>query len=275
MSSAAARNPAGRERVDRLLVARGLAPTREKAQALILAGEVSANGAIVRTAGTLLPLDAELSVATPAPYVSRGGLKLAGALAAFPIDPAGRVCADVGASTGGFTDLLLQRGASRVYAIDVGYGQLDPALRADPRVVVLDRTNARYLRSLPEQVSLVTVDVSFISLAKILPAIRGWLAEDGEVIALVKPQFEVGAGQVGRGGVVRDLGARAGAVGTVAETARALGFRVRGICPSPVAGPAGNREVFLWLAARPDAPDLGDLPSAARQAVEQERAVTA
>jgi 23S rRNA (cytidine1920-2'-O)/16S rRNA (cytidine1409-2'-O)-methyltransferase len=275
MSAAAARKRAGRERIDRLLVARGLAPTREKAQALILAGDVAANGAVVRTAGTLLPLDAELSVAAPPPYVSRGGLKLAGALAAFPIDPSGRVCADVGASTGGFTDLLLQRGAQRVYAIDVGYGQLDPGLRADPRVVVLDRTNARYLRSLPEPVSLVTVDVSFISLAKILPALRGWLTAEGEVIALVKPQFEVGASQVGKGGVVRDAGVRARAVVTVAEAARALDLRVRGVCPSPIAGPAGNREIFLWLAASPDAPAVHDLVSAARQAAEEDKAVTA
>ncbi|MCS6802594.1 MAG: TlyA family RNA methyltransferase [Chloroflexota bacterium] len=274
MSAGATRARKERERVDRLLVARGLAPTREKAQALILAGEVVADGAVVTSAGTLLPRDAQLTVVAPPPYVSRGGQKLAGALAAFPIDPAGRVCADVGASTGGFTDVLLQRGAAKVYAIDVGYGQLAPTLRADPRVVVLERTNARALHALPEPVSLVTIDVSFISLTKILPAVRHWLAPTADIIALVKPQFEVGPRQVGKGGVVRDPQARAGAVVAVAEAARSLGLRVRGVCPSPLPGPAGNRELFLWLAT-PEAPELPAVPEAARRAAEREEAVIA
>lgn len=269
------RPPARRERVDRLLVFRGLAPSREKAQAWILAGDVAANGEVVRSAGTLVPLDADLVVAPRPPYVSRGGQKLAGALAAFPLDLGGRVCADVGASTGGFTDLLLQRGAARVYAIDVGYGQLAPALRADPRVVVFERTNARYLSALPEPVSLITIDVSFISLTKILPAARNWLTPQGDVVALVKPQFEVGARQVGKGGVVRDAAVRAQAVVIVGEAARALGLRLRGVCPSPLAGPAGNRELFLWLTADPDAPALDDLHAAALRAAARNEASVA
>lgn len=275
MTVATSRLAARRERVDRLLVARGLAPSREKAQALILAGDVEANGEVVRSAGTLVSLDADLTVAAPPPYVSRGGQKLAGALAAFPLDLAGRVCADVGASTGGFTDLLLQRGAARVYAIDVGYGQLAPSLRADPRVVVLERTNARYLTALPEPVSLITIDVSFISLTNILPAAQQWLAPPGDIVALVKPQFEVGPRQVGKGGVVRDAAVRAQAVMMVAEAARALGLRARGVCPSPLAGPAGNRELFLWLSQDVDAPELADLGEAARRAATRDEAVVA
>ncbi|MFN8534912.1 MAG: TlyA family RNA methyltransferase [Dehalococcoidia bacterium] len=273
--SVSARKRAGRERVDRLLVERGLAPSREKAQALILAGAVTADGEKVRTSGDLIGLEASLAIAAPPPYVSRGGLKLEGALAAFLVEPAGRICADVGASTGGFTDLLLQRGAARVYAIDVGYGQLDAAVRADPRVHVLDRTNARHLDALPEPVSLVTIDVSFISLTKILPAVRRWLTPDGEIVALVKPQFEAGPRQVGKGGVVRDNAVRAATIVEVGEAAAEIGLRVRGVCASPIAGPAGNREFFLWIANAPDVPSLADLPAAARRAADDAGATIA
>ncbi|GIW09111.1 MAG: TlyA family rRNA (cytidine-2'-O)-methyltransferase [Dehalococcoidia bacterium] len=259
-----------RERLDRLLVARGLAASREQAQALILAGEVLVGGQVVRSASERVAYDAPLAVAAPPPYVSRGGQKLAGALAVFPVDPAGQVCADVGASTGGFTDLLLQRGAARVYAIDVGYGQLAPVLRQHPRVVVMERTNARTLARLPEPVALVTIDVSFISLSKILPAVRGWLAPGGQVLALVKPQFEAGPRLVGKGGVVRDPAVRVATVLQVAAGAEQLGLHVRGVTPSPLAGPAGNREYFLWLSSDAAAPALAELERAVTAAVERE-----
>jgi 23S rRNA (cytidine1920-2'-O)/16S rRNA (cytidine1409-2'-O)-methyltransferase len=274
VSAANAARPAGRERADRLLVSQGLAPSREKAQALILAGDVSANGQLVRSAGELLTIDTALSVAAPPPYVSRGGLKLEAALNAFAVSPAGLVCTDVGASTGGFTDCLLKRGAARVYAIDVGYGQLDPAIRNDPRVVVLDRTNARNLTDLPERIALVTIDVSFISLTKVLPAVRGWLDDDGQALALVKPQFEAGPKLVGKGGVVRDPAVRAATIVTVGEEAGRLGFRIAGVCPSPIAGPAGNREFFLWLATSAG-PAIADLSAAARVATDEGMATIA
>lgn len=245
-----------KQRADVLVVERGLAPTRERARALILAGKVFSGEQRVDKAGDRLAIDAPLEVRGPDhPYVSRGGVKLAGALEAFAIDPAGLVVADLGASTGGFTDCLLQRGAARVYAVDVGWGQLHPKLRNDERVVVMERTNARHLEreDLPEAVDLVTVDASFIGLVKLLPPVRALLREGGEALALVKPQFEVGRDAVGKGGVVRDESARDAAVERVAGEAESEGFEVLGRVDSAIAGPKGNREVFLHL--RKGSPD--------------------
>jgi len=240
-----------KRRADVLLVERGLAPSRERAQALILAGEVFlGTDRRVQKAGEQLALDAPLIVRTPDhPYVSRGGVKLQGALDAFAIEPHAAVVADFGASTGGFSDCLLQRGAARVYAIDVGRGQLHDRLRRDPRVVAMERVNARHLKAgdLPELVDLIAIDASFIGLAKLLPAAHELLRPGGAVLALVKPQFEVGKDRVGKGGVVRDEQARSEAIEEAAASARALGFVERGRADSVLAGPAGNRECFLWL----------------------------
>jgi 23S rRNA (cytidine1920-2'-O)/16S rRNA (cytidine1409-2'-O)-methyltransferase len=237
-------------RLDRLLVDRGLVPSRERAQRLILAGEVLVDDRPVTKAGTVVPADAALRLRTPAsPYVSRGGEKLAGALDAFALDPSGVVAIDVGASTGGFTDCLLRRGARRVIAVDVGYGQLAWSLRQDARVVVLERTNARALEAsmLPEVPSFATMDVSFISLTLILRAVTSVVTPDATIVAMVKPQFEAGRGQVGKGGVVRDPAVRAEAVARVRASAEACGLVVRGEADAVIAGPKGNREVFLWL----------------------------
>ncbi|RPI99677.1 MAG: TlyA family RNA methyltransferase, partial [Chloroflexi bacterium] len=184
---------------------------------------------------------------------SRGGDKLAAALAAFPISAADRICADVGASTGGFTDCLLQHGAARVYAIDVGYGQLDYRLRADPRVVVMERTNARYVEALDEPVSLVVIDASFISLRYLLPVIRGWLTSTADLITLVKPQFEAGKDKVGKGGVVRDPDTHRRVLHDVLSAAQAEGYTPRGLIPSPLKGPAGNIEFLAWFSVGADA----------------------
>jgi 23S rRNA (cytidine1920-2'-O)/16S rRNA (cytidine1409-2'-O)-methyltransferase len=238
-------------RLDRLLVDRGLAPSRERAQRLIMAGEVLVADRPASKPGTLVPADAPLRLRVPAsPYVSRGGEKLAGALDAFGLDVGGLVVLDVGASTGGFTDCLLRRGARRVLAVDVGYGQLAWTLRQDARVVVLERTNARALEPamLPEPADLATIDVSFISLTLVLPPVVAALRPGGVIVALVKPQFEAGRGQVGKGGVVRDPAVRAEAVANVRAAAGALGLSVRGEADSVLAGPKGNREVFLLLA---------------------------
>ena len=237
-------------RLDRLLVDRGLAPSRERAQRLIMAGSVLVDDRPATKPGTVVAADARVRIKdAAASYASRGGEKLAGALDAFGLAVAGRVALDVGASTGGFTDVLLRRGARRVIALDVGYGQLAWALRQDPRVTVLDRTNARYLTAdrLPEPPGVVTIDVSFISLALVLPAVAPVLAPGGDVIALVKPQFEVGREAVGKGGVVRDPAARAAAVAGVREAAAGCGLSARAEADSVLAGPAGNREIFLWL----------------------------
>ena len=237
-------------RVDVLLEQRGLAPTRAKAQALILAGVVFSGERRVDKAGEKLDDEAPLLVrGEDHPFVSRGGVKLSGALDAFAFDPAGRVAADFGASTGGFTDCLLQRGATRVYAIDVGYGQLHDTLRQDARVVVMERTNARHLtaESLPELVTLVVIDASFIGLEKLLPAAHAVLAPGGDVLAMVKPQFQVGRDQLGKGGVVRDPVLRAAAIEAVAQAAVSLGFQERGRADAPIKGPKGNHEAFLWL----------------------------
>ena len=243
--------PGAGVRLDRLLVDRGLAPSRERAQRLILAGEVLVAERPATKPGSLVAPDAPIRVRVRASaFVSRGGEKLAGALDAFGLDVGGLVALDVGASTGGFTDCLLRRGARRVMAVDVGYGQLAWALRQDARVVVLERTNARHLApgALPEPPDLATLDVSFISLTLVLPAVRNVLRPGGMIVALVKPQFEAGRGQVGKGGVVREPEARAAAVTRVQEAAAALGLDVRGAAESVLPGAKGNREVFLWLA---------------------------
>ena len=240
---------AARARLDELLVERGLARTRAEAGRLILAGRVRVAGGRGDKAGRLVRRSAEIELVRASPFVSRGGEKLAPALDAFGVAPEGRVCLDVGASTGGFTDCLLKRGARRVYAVDVGRGQLDARLGADTRVAVLDGVNARYLGAsqLGEPVALATVDVSFISAEKILPALLTCLAPSGEVVLLVKPQFEVGRGQVGKGGVVRDARLHAAVVLRVARTAAELGLRPCAVCASPLRGPKGNREFFLHL----------------------------
>jgi 23S rRNA (cytidine1920-2'-O)/16S rRNA (cytidine1409-2'-O)-methyltransferase len=243
-----------KERLDKLLVEKGWAESREKAQALIMAGLVYVNGERVEKAGTKIPLEAEIEVKGEAlPYVSRGGLKLEHALKTFDLDPAGLVCADLGASTGGFTDCLLKHGAHRVYAVDVGRGQLHFRLRQDPRVVVMEGVNARYLQAddLPELVDLVTIDVSFISLTKILPAAWRILKPGGLVVALIKPQFEVGKGRVGRGGVVRDQALHREVIQKIGSFAEEIGFQILGLTESPLLGPAGNRE-FLILLKKPE-----------------------
>jgi 23S rRNA (cytidine1920-2'-O)/16S rRNA (cytidine1409-2'-O)-methyltransferase len=232
------------------LVDHGLAPSREKARALILAGEVLDGDRPVSKAGELVRRDAPLRLrSSPMPYVSRGGLKLAHALASFGLDVAGRVALDLGASTGGFTDCLLQAGAARVHALDVGHGQLHWKLVSDPRVVVRDRINVRHLRpdDLPERGDLAVIDVSFISLRLVLPALLPLLAPGAPVVALVKPQFEVGPARVGKGGIVRDPQARADALAQVSAAAAALGYEVCGQTESPITGAKGNVEFLLLL----------------------------
>jgi len=246
-----------RIRLDLLLLERGLAESRTKAQALVMAGAVVVGEARVDKPGAMVDRAVPLRLkeqAAPRRWVSRGALKLLGALEAFPeIDPRGKTCADLGASTGGFTDVLLDRGASRVHAVDVGYGQLHPRLRQDPRVVVRERVNARALTaaSLGEPIDLAVGDLSFISLRLVLPAVWELLRPGGQAVLLVKPQFEVGKGEVGKGGVVRDPGKRRAALEEVEAAARALGFLVVGHAESPIEGPAGNRE---WLLALRKAP---------------------
>jgi 23S rRNA (cytidine1920-2'-O)/16S rRNA (cytidine1409-2'-O)-methyltransferase len=237
-------------RLDKLLVDRGLVSSRSRAQALILAGKVLVADTPVTKAGTQVRPDVDVRLrGTEQPFVSRGGIKLSGALDAFSLSVDDRVAADLGASTGGFTDCLLQRGAARVYAVDVGYGQLAWKLRQDPRVVVLERTNARHMTgdTLPELVDLVVGDLSFISLAKILPAIAAIARPGSDVVALVKPQFEVGRENLGSGGVVRDESARLAALQAVKTAALAQGFTLHGDCESPITGAkGGNVEYLLW-----------------------------
>ncbi len=234
-------------RLDVLLHELGLAESREQAKRLILAGEVLVDGLVVDKAAALVAPEATITIREPLPYVSRGGVKLAHALDAFAVDVHGLVAADLGASTGGFTDCMLQRGAVRVYAIDVGYGQLHWRLRQDPRVVVMERVNARYLQSLPEQVDLVTIDASFISLRLLLPAAARVLAKGGRLIALIKPQFEAGQRLVGKGGVVRKPEVHRLVLHRVIEDANATGWRLLGLTRSPITGPKGNVEFLMLL----------------------------
>lgn len=236
-----------KERLDKLLVERGLVTSRSKAQGVILAGEVLVEGQRIDKPGTAVPLGAAIELKTPMPYVGRGGYKLAGALDAFDIDVNGRVCADVGACTGGFTDVLLQRGAAKVFAIDVGYGQLDWKLRQDERVVVLERTNARYLTELGEKVDFVSIDVSFISLRHILPAVKHWLSPEADIVALIKPQFEAGPKQVGKGGVVKDVNVHREVLLNVWQWCTAHNLAAQGLIRSPVTGAEGNVEFLIWL----------------------------
>ncbi|HNT23497.1 MAG TPA: TlyA family RNA methyltransferase [Anaerolineales bacterium] len=240
-------------RLDLLLVARGLAESRALAQRLVMAGQVRVDGQVALKPAVQVAEEALVSVEQGPRFVSRGGEKLEAALAGFEVPSAGRVCADVGASTGGFTDCLLQHGAARVYAIDVGQGILDWKLRQDPRVVVMEGTNARYVENLPEPVSLVTVDASFISLKILLPVIAGWFSsaageERGEVLALVKPQFEAGRNEVKRGkGVIRDAAVHRQVLLDVLAFAQAHGFEVGGLLRSPLTGPKGNTEFLARL----------------------------
>ena len=244
-----------RQRLDTLLVRRGLIESREKARAAILAGAVLVGERPASGAGALVPPEADVRILASPRYVSRGGDKLAHALDVFELDVAGQVAVDVGASTGGFTDCLLQRGAARVYAIDVGYGLLDYRLRQDPRVVAMERVNVRYLESLPpsaprevERVDLATIDVSFISLEKVIPAAEKILKPGGRIVALVKPQFEARRHEVRRGGVVRDPQVHAAVLGRVIAWCVGRRLRLLGLTASPLLGPAGNREFFLLLA---------------------------
>jgi 23S rRNA (cytidine1920-2'-O)/16S rRNA (cytidine1409-2'-O)-methyltransferase len=255
-----------RVRLDSLLASRGLYPSRSRAAAAILAGSVRIADRRAYKAGQLVDPDIELSVDAPPPYVSRGGVKLANALDALGLSVVDRHALDVGASTGGFTDCLLQRGAARVVALDVAYGELDYRLRSDPRVTIVERTNARAIApaDLPYAPSVIVIDVSFISLTKVLPAVLACASDSGfDCLAMVKPQFEVGRGQVGKGGVVRDPALRRSAVLSVASCARELGCAAMGFAPSGLPGPAGNLETFVWLAEGGRAGALaGDLDQA-------------
>ena len=237
-------------RIDQLLVDKGLGESRHKAQALILAGKILVNRVPVTKAGTKVLTSAEIHVKEDEiPYVSRGALKLEEALKTLEIDIAHDVCLDIGASTGGFTDCLLRHGADKVYAVDVGYGQLAWSLRNDERVVVLERTNIRYLteEQVPEKVDLVTIDTSFISLKLVVPAALGFLKKEGRILALIKPQFEVGKGKVGKGGVVKDPAQHAEVIDNLSDFFQELGLEKEAVIPSPILGPKGNREFIISL----------------------------
>ncbi len=237
------------ERLDLLLVARGMVESRSAAQRLVMAGQVRVEGERADKPSKRVPVDAAITLEPGPRYVSRGGEKLEAALLAFGIQPKGRVCADVGASTGGFTDCLLQHGARRVYAIDVGRGLLHWRLRGDPRVVLLEDTNARHLHSLPEPIDLVSIDASFISLSLLLPVVQGWMGPGADVIALVKPQFEAGRGLVGKGGVVRSRDTHRQVLAGLLPFAAGLGLAPCGLIRSPLLGPKGNVEFLLWCRA--------------------------
>jgi len=239
-----------KERLDKLMVQRGLVPSREKAQAIIMAGMVRVDGQLARKPGQMVKEDVKIEVlGDPIPYVSRGGVKLEAALDRFSVPVEGKICMDVGASTGGFTDCLLQRGAERVYAVDVGWGQLHWKLRNDPRVVVLERRNIRYLpkEEIPEGIDLATIDTSFISLKLVIPAVLKFLKEQAEIIALIKPQFEVGKGEVERGGVVKDPRKHEKVIREIREFVQSLGLSPQGVMESPLLGPKGNREFFIYI----------------------------
>jgi 23S rRNA (cytidine1920-2'-O)/16S rRNA (cytidine1409-2'-O)-methyltransferase len=238
---------ASRTRIDALLVERGLVESRQKARAILLAGDIRVDGAPVTKPGVLVSNAAAIDVLERPPFVSRGGDKLEHALRTFNFDPSSMTCADIGASTGGFTDCLLQHGASRVYAVDVGYGVLDYRLRQDERVVVMERINARSLEPLPEACDLAVFDVSFIGLEKVIPAVCRSLKPDGDLIVLLKPQFQAKREEVGKKGVVKDHAVHAAVVGRFVVWAAGNGLRLLGLTLSPVIGPAGNREFLLHL----------------------------
>jgi 23S rRNA (cytidine1920-2'-O)/16S rRNA (cytidine1409-2'-O)-methyltransferase len=253
-----------RVRLDSLLAERGLFESRSRAAAAVLAGSVRVADRRASKAGQLVDPDIAITVDAPPPYVSRGGVKLANALDAFGLDVSGRRALDVGASTGGFTDCLLQRGASHVIALDVAYGELDYRLRSDPRVTVMERVNARSVSSLPYAPSLIVCDVSFISLRKVLPAVLALAAPEFDCLAMVKPQFEVGKGQVGKGGVVRDPALRRSAVVEVAASLSE--YSVMGFASSGLPGPAGNLETFVWAAEAGRAGALSSFEAAVSEA---------
>ena len=236
-----------KQRIDNLMVEKGLVASRAKAQALIMAGEVAVAGKPVVKAGTLVNAEETITVREPPPFVGRGGIKLEYALDQFQIDVANSVVADIGASTGGFTDCLLQRGTSRVYAVDVGYGQLDYRLRRDARVVVMDRVNARYPLTLPEEIDMATIDVAFISVKKVIPSVAGLLKKGGHLLVLIKPQFEAKREEVGKGGVIKDPLVHARVLGRFIAWLGEQDFRLKGLVASPVLGASGNKEFFVLL----------------------------
>ena len=239
-----------KDRLDKLLVERGMVKSRERARALIMAGMVAVKGKKADKPGIQVSGDAEVQLqAKDSPYVSRGGEKMEGALEAFAIDPMGLIVMDVGASTGGFTDCILQKGAKKVYAVDVGYGQLAWKLQKDPRVVSLERRNIRYLQreEVQDEIDLILIDTSFISVEKFLPHLHGFLKKGGAILSLIKPQFEVGKGEVGKGGVVRDRAQYEKVLNRISNFSRGLGFKVLGVTESPLRGHKGNREFFLYL----------------------------
>ena len=236
-----------KRRIDSLLVEKGLAESRAKAQALIMAGEVVVSGKANIKPGTLIAEEAVINILKPPPFVSRGGVKLDYALDQFQLDVTSKVVADIGASTGGFTDCLLKRGASRVYAIDVGYGQIDYRLRQDSRVVVMDRVNARYPIALPEKVDLATIDLAFISVEKVIPSVVKLIKDSGYLLVLIKPQFEAERGEVGKGGVIRQPLVHARVLGRFIAWMVDHGFRLGGLVASPILGASGNKEFFILL----------------------------
>jgi len=241
-------------RLDKLLFLRNLAPTRQKAQALIGAGQVLVNGHRADKAGSMFTADCVIEIkGSSCPYVSRGGMKLIAGLTFFNIDPTGYICADIGASTGGFTDCLLQNGAKKVYAVDVGYGQLDWKLRQDPRVVVMERTNARTLSPalIPEPLDLAVIDAAFISLKLLLPPLIPLFGPHLAILALIKPQFEAGKGKVGKGGVVRDPALHEEVVNDIIAFSESVGLTSNGVEPSPILGPKGNKEFLIFLTKAP------------------------
>ena len=236
-------------RLDKLLLIKNLVATRQKAQALIAAGQVMVNQQLVDKAGTMVADNSTIEIKETCPYVSRGGYKLAAALEHFNISPAGYICLDVGASTGGFTDCLLQNGAAKVYAVDVGYGQLDWKLRQDSRVLVMERTNARYLQpdNLQDPVDLAVIDAAFISLKLLIPPLLSLFRKNISIIALIKPQFEVGKGKVGKGGVVRDPDLHQEVIDDILGFCTDLGLQSKGVTSSPILGPKGNKEFLIYL----------------------------
>jgi 23S rRNA (cytidine1920-2'-O)/16S rRNA (cytidine1409-2'-O)-methyltransferase len=243
-------------RVDQAMLEQGIATSIERAQALIMAGEISVAGNRINSGAELIEKDQEVLKREESRFVSRGGIKLDFALSKFEIDVTGKVCADVGAATGGFSDAFLQRGALKVFAVDVGYGDLHWKVRSNERVVPIERTNARYLEKLPEQVSLIAVDVSFISVTQLLANFKNWLSSDGEIVVLVKPQFEAEKDQVGEGGIITDPEVHRSVLHRVIDSCNQQGFSVKGLIKSPIQGTYGNVEFLLYLAINPQSNQL-------------------